>query len=233
MKPLLKLIIAILLPFTTLGHGYWIELQGSHKVNEPVTIRLYFGEYSIGERLSDNFLDRMKDIKVYIQHNGTKEDVTMTQQKDYWEGTYTPQNEGSYEIIGINDERDVQDWTQHGLGIVRPIQYLKAIYQAGPQQSVLKASSFLDVIVSGKDGRYFIKLYKNSQVNASAKLTVTHPNGEETSLETDEEGNAVFTATTPGLYLIGAEWIDPVPGKFKGKDYKTVRHKLDYSLYHL
>lgn len=233
MKTLLKLIIAILLPFSTMAHGYWIELQGSHKVNEPVTIRLYFGEYSIGERLSDNFLDRMKDIKVYVQYNGTKEAVTMTQQKDYWEGSYTPQKEGSYEIIGINDERDVQDWTQHGLGIVRPIQYLKTIYQAGTQQSDLKASSYLDVVVSGKGNSYSIKLYKNNQANASAKIIVTHPGGAETSLETDKEGNAVFTASKPGLYLIGAEWIDPVPGKFKGKEYKTVRHKLDYSLYHL
>lgn len=235
MKLLPRLIALLLLtlPLSVFAHGYWIETQGSHQVNQPVTIRLYYGEYMSGERLSGSTLDKMKEIRVSVSTPaGEQVAVTMKQLADYWEGNFTPQTEGGYTITGINDEREVQDWNRHGLGIVRPVQYLKAIYQVGGATTALSPSSFLDVAVSKPQGSsYAIQSFKNNVPFAGATILVTHPGGEETTLVADKDGKATFTVDKPGLYLVGIEWIDKTPGQFKQKNYETVRHQLDYSLY--
>lgn len=226
------ILVLTLLPFSVFAHGYWIEVQGSHKTNEPVTVRLIFGEYITGERLSGNFLDRMKEIRMYVRTSGKEEPIAMKQFKDYWEGTFTPSQEGSYEIIGINDEREVQDWTKHNLGIVRPVQYLKTVYRVGNANSKQGSSSFLDITVSSTEkGTYHIQVFRNNSSYQSDKLVIVHPDGEETTLKTDKDGKAVFTAKTSGMYLIDVEWIDKTPGQFKQRPYESVRHKLDFSLY--
>lgn len=232
--PRLITLIVLAWPLSLFAHGYWIETEGSHKVNEPVIIRLFFGEYTLGDRLSGSTLDKMKDIRVFVRIPGAgQQPVAMKQLTDYWEGTFIPQAEGSYEIIGINDEREVQDWNRHGLGIVRPVQYLKTVYQVGAAVTPASSSAFLDVVVSKVDEKtYTVQGFKNNAVFASQNIVVTHPGGEETVLNTDKDGKATFTAEKAGLYLVDVEWIDTIPGQFKGKNYETVRHKLDFSLYH-
>jgi hypothetical protein len=189
LKKLITGLMIVCLPFTSMAHGYWVEVEGSHKINEPVTIKLFFGEYITGERLSGNFLDRMKEIRVFVRiSGGEQQQVTMKQLADYWTGTYTPQKEGSYEIIGINDEREVQDWTKHNLGITRPVQYLKAAYQVGAAATAPLSSSFLDVTVSNTSpDTYQLRVFKNNAAFASTKVIVTHPDGEETTLYTDQQ----------------------------------------------
>lgn len=234
MQLFIRLVIAIvLLPFTAFAHGYWMEAEGSHKIKEPVTVKLFFGEYIAGERLSGEKLDRMKDIKVYVATpGGEKQEVIMQQLHDYWEGTFTPQAEGAYEITGINDTREVQDWTKHDLGITRPIQYLKTSYLVGNNNAFQPASLFLDANIHEISKRkYEVLLTKNKLAVPSEKVTVTEYNGEAKDLVTDKDGKASFTLDKPGVYLIGVEWIDKTPGTFKDKPYETVRHKLDVSLY--
>lgn len=226
MKKVLSALIAFALPIVSLAHGYWMEVVGTGKVNTPAQIRLYFGEYVSGERLSGNFLDRMKEIKVFVQGK----EVAMKQQNDYWEGEFTPNKEGSYTITAINNEREVQDWTKHDLGIVRPIQYLKTVYLVGTTYSPVWTDLFLDAVIrKEKDLTYIISINKNGSPFTEARITVTHPDGEETF----HTGNNInFTAPKSGLYVIDIDWIDKTPGQFKGKQYASVRHKLDYSLYH-
>lgn len=223
----------LLLPFAGFSHGYWMEVQGSHKLKEAVTVRLYYGEYSSGEKLSGKPLDKMKDIKVFaLAPGGTKQEIAMKQLPDYWEGSFVPETEGTYQLNGINDTREVQDWTQHHLGITRPIQYLETSYQVGSVITKRVSASFLNVQWKAVDGHYEISVLKNNQPLAGAELTVSLFGKQEKVLRTDKEGKASFHAETPGVYLVGTEWIDQTPGSFKEKAYQTVRHKLDYSLYH-
>lgn len=225
MKKILSAFFALAIPFISFAHGYWIEIIGSGKINTVVQVRLYFGEYVSGERLSGTFLDRMKEIKVYIQ----EKEIAMKQSGDYWEGQFTPDKEGSYIISAINNEREVQDWTKHDLGVVRPIQYLKTVYQVGTATSGITSSLFLDAVIKKeKENSYAISVFKDGAAFSEAKITVTHPDGEETF----HTGNNIsFTTPKSGLYVIDIDWIDKTPGQFKGKQYQSVRHKLDYSLY--
>lgn len=198
-----------------------------------MTIKLYFGEYGAGETLSDTYLDRMKEIKVFvITPGGQQVAVEMKQLKDYWSGSYTPQAEGVYTITGINEEREVQDWKRHNLGIVRPVQYLKAIYKVGNKDNQQSSKLFLDTEINTlSPGNYSIKVFKNASPYAGSTILITHPDGGETKLETDKDGLAKFTAPKAGLFLVDVEWIDKTPGQFKEKAYETIRYKMDFSLY--
>lgn len=227
-------IMLLLSPLSVFAHGYWIELEGNHQAKQPLTVKLIFGEYHLAEKLSGNKLDRMKDIRVtIILPDGKQQSIEMKQLPECWQGTFIPETDGIYTILGINDEREVQDWTQHGLGIVRPIQYLKAVYEVGkPSGNNFVTAHLFDInIKKTGTGNYELYLSKDKKPVDTCYVTIVNPAGEEEEVKTDANGKATFSTKTDGLYLVGVEWIDKTPGSFKGKEYKTVRHKLDYSLY--
>ena len=151
---LLRGLLSVVLLFLSIAagaHGYWIEVEGKHQTQEATIIRLYYGDYAMGEKLSGATLDKMKDIKVTVlAPGGYKEEVAMTQKADYWEGYFIPKVFGRYVVIGVNDTRDVQDWTKHNLGITRPVQYLKTTYDVGKTVTETPSPLFLDVRVDAK-----------------------------------------------------------------------------------
>lgn len=235
MQLLKKILLALVLatPLNLLAHGYWIELEGPHKAKETLTIKLIFGDYHLAERLTGDKLDKMKDIKVFITlPDGSKQAIAMTQQNDCWKGTFVPQTDGNYTISGINDEREVQDWTKHGLGITRPVQYLKTVYTVGKKAAEHSSGDLFDLRIQEKaKGHYEALLTKNNTPLDTCYITVVNPAGDEEEVKTNREGKATFTTAKPGLHVISVEWIDKMPGTFKGKEYKTVRHRMDYTLY--
>lgn len=215
------------------AHEYWIETIGSHKVNEPVMVRLYFGEHAVGTRMAGKSLDKMKDIHMsVVNSDGSKQALAMAQRDSFWEGSFTPQATGSYEIVGINDEREVQDWTKHNLGIVRPIQYLRSTYIAGKKVTSQGAGLYLDAnIKKASKGKYQFSIVKEGKTVQPGMVTVSSFGGKEQTLDVDANGNATFAADKDGVYLVSIEWIDKTPGEFKEKKYETIRHRLDLTLY--
>ena len=230
MKHFIILILFCLSSLQLLAHGYWLELEGSHKVDKSFTIKMYYGDYPVGERLSGKTLNKMKDIKVLvITPAGEKQSVAMTQRKDYWEGQFIPTTKGSYVIVGINEEREVQDWTKHHLGITRPVQYLKYRYDVGTQTG-LSSGLFLDATLTKLSRKkYEVLLTKDGKPLPRQKLVVAEFDNGEEHYQTDKQGRVNILLENPGLYIFSVDWIDTRPGNFKGKDYETVRHRLDVS----
>lgn len=224
--------LILLFSINAKAHTYWVTTEGSHRVNEWVKIKIYFGEYVTGELLSGKALDKIKDIKILVRISGEADNfIEMVQDTGFWEGSFVPHKEGSYEIIGLNNTREVQDWTKHGFGIVRPVQYLKHVYQVGNLATQQSSSAFFDITLNQlNDSIYSGKIFKNNSVAAHCKFFISTPNGDETAYETDQHGNYTFTATKPGLYLIGIDWIDNTKAVFKGKPYNSTRHRMDASI---
>ncbi|MFT3981654.1 MAG: hypothetical protein QM687_14360 [Ferruginibacter sp.] len=230
---ILALLAWIAAPLMSQAHTYWFVTEGSHKVNEPVQVKIYFGEYVTGELMSGKSLDKMKDIKVWVRLAGSPDmAIVMTQDTGYWKGSFTPLKEGTYEIIGINDTREVQDWTKHGFGIVRPVQYLKQLYQVGAGATAQSSAAFLDITVAKEHKDYVLQVFKNGKPAGKTKFFISQPDGEEVPVETDETGKAIYKPVAAGLYIVGIEWVDKTPGQFLGKDYASVRYRLDASLQH-
>lgn len=230
--PGIFLLVAILCSFylNSNAHTYWIQAEGTYKVNEPVLIKIYFGEYNTGELMKGKALDKMKDIKILVRYSGLPDmPINMIQDSGYWKGSFIPAKEGSYEIIGLNDTREVQDWNKHGFGIVRPIQYLKYIYQVGKTETAQSKKAFLDINWKKSGDQYKIQVIKNGQPASRLKFFISRPDGEDVAVETDEQGNLTYRPTITGLYIIGIEWVDKTPGNFLGKDYASIRYRQDAS----
>ncbi len=231
MKKINLIIAIILLPLLSMAHGYWLEVVGSGKVNEVAKIQIFYGEFENQRRETGKLLDKMSEIKIYVlDANGNKLEVAMTQTNTHWEGIFTPETDGLFQIIGINDTREVQDFTKHNLGIVRPVQYLRTIYQVGEGSGEQIALNPMDVLLKQSGENLLLSVSKDNRAFAKIKVKIINPEGWMKEKITNENGKTQTKINMKGLYLIELEYIDKTAGSFKGKDYQTVRYRCETTL---
>lgn len=231
MKKINLIIAIILLPMLSMAHGYWLEVVGSGKVNEAAKIQIFFGEFENQKRETGKLLDKMSEIKIYVlDAEGNKTEVTMTQTNTHWEGTFTPKNDGLFQIIGINNTREVQDFTKHNLGIVRPVQYIRTTYQVGEGAGEQSVANLMDVLVKQSGDNIMISTWKDNQAFSKIKVRIINPEGWAKEKITNENGKTQTKSNMKGLYLVELEYIDKTAGNFKGKDYQTVRYRCETTL---
>ncbi|GAB3509633.1 DUF4198 domain-containing protein [Emticicia fontis] len=231
MKNKIMVFALLLTPFLSQAHGYWLEVKGSGKVGEPAKIQIFYGEYLNQGRMKGKSLDKMNEIKLFvIDEAGNRIDVPTVQTETHWEGTFTPKTEGNYQVMGINETREVQDWVKHNLGIVRPMQYLRTNYTVGKATAATKPNNYLDIIASESDNGINLNAFKNNAPADKVKLTVISPDGWEKVKVTSERGRASFTPNIKGVYLIEAEWIDKTPGTYKDKPYESIRYHSETTI---
>jgi hypothetical protein len=114
-----------LLPSAGIAAAYWMEVKGSGKSNEPVTIRVIYGlidEYSIRHRDTGKELNLVGEFKVHIlDENGQRITIGLSRKADCWEGEFTPTHNGVYRILGINDSHPVIDRSRAGERMLNPL----------------------------------------------------------------------------------------------------------------
>ncbi|PLK43714.1 DUF4198 domain-containing protein [Emticicia sp. TH156] len=231
MKIKLAVLAFILMPYVLQAHGYWLEVKGSGKPGEPARIQIYYGEYVNQGRMKGKSLDKMNEIKLFvIDEAGNRQDIPIKQTETHWEGTFTPATEGNYQILGINETREVQDWHKHNLGIVRPMQYLRTNYKVGKGAVQAKSVNYFDIVATESDNGINLTAFKNNVPADKAKLTIISPDGWEKVKITTEKGRASFVPNTKGVYLIEAEWIDKTPGTYQDKPYESVRYHTETTI---
>jgi uncharacterized GH25 family protein len=219
-------LITLLVPFWSHAHGDWIEVKGSGKVGEPAKIELIFGAYENQERLKGKALNFLAEFTVaVIDPAGNRQILALTQTETCWEGSFTPKIEGTYQVLGTNEERGVVDWTTHGFDVLRPKEYLRTHYVVGRASEVSQNTQFLDVLWSKSGAEVKLTAYLNGNKTPKTKLLISNPEGWEKIKYTNAQGEATFLPNMKGWYLIEVENLDKTPGTFKGKDYKMIRNK--------
>ncbi|MBP1651075.1 MAG: Nickel transport complex, NikM subunit, transrane [Bacteroidetes bacterium] len=63
MKKVIDVIVEIVMPLLSMAHGYWLEIEGSGKVGETVTLKVYFGE------IDDNKVRYRCNYSYYKKHS--------------------------------------------------------------------------------------------------------------------------------------------------------------------
>ena len=217
------------------AHGYWFDIKGSGKVNQPIKIQVCFGEiddYNIRHREKGSELALIGTFKVFIiDEKGVRTDITIKQLSDCWEGTFTPKTKGVYQILAINEELPVVDRSSTGGKNVRPIDYLCAAYKVESNNAVQQPFQVLDILTAKNGKLITIKAYKDKKlVERSTKLRIFNPDNWEKSPEIHENGEAVFMPTMKGLYIIRQDWTDNTSGQYKGVSYSGIRHRCNYCL---
>lgn len=234
-KILYSLFVLLLLPFLSSAHGYWMDIQGSGKINQPVHIQICYGEideYGVRHREKGMELPFSGDFKVrIINEKGRITNLSLRALSDCWEAIFIPEEKGTYQILASNDVLPVVDRSKTGGKNVRPIDYLCAVYRVESSSSILKPVQFLDIVTYTKGDLTVVKAFKNGKEAAGIKLRIFNPDNWEKELTTNENGEAIFAASRKGLYIIRQDWIDPTPGQYKGISYTGIRHRCNYCLY--
>ncbi|MBB5637214.1 hypothetical protein HDF26_004447 [Pedobacter cryoconitis] len=229
------LLLLVSLPFISQAHGYWFDIKGSGKANQPVQIQICFGEideYNIRHRETGPELIQLGDFKItVIDAHGKKTSIQIHPKADCWEGTFIPKEKGVYQILGINETLPVVDRSKTGGKNVRPIDYLCAAYQVEQSGYISGPVQFLDIVTSKREKLVVVKAFNNGHpASSTTKLRVFNPENWEKSLEIDEHGEAVFMPAMKGLYIIREDFTVPVTGTYQGLPYTSIRHRCNYSL---
>ncbi len=232
MKNKSSFLVFFLLPLLGFPHGYWLEVPVSAQKGTPVTVKLFYGEYESQVREEGARLDKMAEIRVFVTApDGSRQQLDMKQTNTHWEATYTPRSEGYYEVIGLNDTREVQDWTRHKYGITRPVQYLRTHFTVGEATPLISDPFFLDVYAQVNLNNVEIYALKEGRPLGKVNVKVVNPDGWIQEPVMNKTGFASVVPNSEGFYVVELEWLDKSPGEFKGKAYETVRYRCDMSFY--
>lgn len=234
MKKATASLLFLFLPLLTQAHSYWLELKGSGKVGEPVTVQCYFGELENGLREKADKLGGIKSFTASVMlPDGSTQPLTLAPAENCYQAQFTSSQAGTYQVLLVNDTRAVQDWTSHKMGIVRPREYLRAVCQVGGGSLSAKPVYYLDVtpqvaLVSGQPATLLVT--KDGAAYANAPVKLTTPDGKQTKQTADANGQLTLTPTGAGQYVVDVDFMDKTPGQYQGKDYQAVRNKTALTL---
>ncbi|MBA4054930.1 MAG: hypothetical protein C0490_09480, partial [Marivirga sp.] len=233
-----------------MSHAVWMESLYKGVVGDEVVLNLYFGEFEKDLREKDEKLNGMSNFKaLYIHENHEPVFVPLTKRNKSFNGVFTAKEPGFYQILAINDEREVQDWTKHGLTVIRPVEFQRSSFTAFSEEKTdsvnIKPYFFLDIIPDyelshkGEVCSIFEKgklitgtIYLNKKPLLHTKIiNVYSPERKISTINSDGNGKFSFKAESAGMYLLTATLGDATPGKFKGKDYKFIRYHISTTLY--
>lgn len=233
-----------------MSHAVWMESSYKGVVGDKVVFDLYFGEFEKDLREKDEKLNGMLDFKaLYIHENNEPVVVPLTKRNKSFSSMFTANKPGFYQILAINDEREVQDWTNHGLTVIRPVEFQRSSFTAFSEEKTdsvnIKPYFFLDIIPDyelshkGEVCSIFEKgklitgtIYLNRKPLLNSEIiNVYSPEHKMSVVNSDGNGKFSFKAESAGMYLLTAVLGDATPGKFKGKDYNFIRYHISTTLY--
>lgn len=202
---------AVLFPTAARAHYIWLE---THK-GAPV---LYFGEYD--EKLHERSPGRLDDIRspqAWTLDRGARRALPLERESDRFVG----RSAKSRSVIAEETGHAVRDWTEFGVGIVRPLFYAR--YAASALERVEPALT-LDVLPAGGQPGSFV-VYFRGQPLPKAKLEIYAPNGWKQEHRAGESGQASFKLPWPGQYVVEVTHLEKSPGEFEGARYESLRHR--------
>ncbi|WP_300688362.1 hypothetical protein [Chryseobacterium sp.] len=225
-----------LLPQFTKASAYWMEIHGSGKLKDPVKVQMFYGfidDLSERHRTTGAEFQEIKNFHFFIlTAKGEKMKLELLQKGDHWEGTFTPDKEGVYRILGMNEQQPVLIRSKNPQENVRPIDFMSGAYYVGKYSANDSPAQFLDIILQEKEGIYTISPYRNMKpAEKGTMLRIFNPENWEKNIRVDENHQAVFKPTLPGLYVIRQDWYDNTPGTFQGSPYGKIRYRNNYCLW--
>ena len=238
--------ILLIVPFVLalMSHAVWMESSYKGVAGDEVIFNLYFGEYEKDLREKGDKVNGMADFKaMYIHENGKPVSVTLNKTNNSYQGKFVATEGGFYQILAINDEREVQDWTKHGLTILRPVEFQRSSFTAFSEKKTVKVDVqpyfFFDIIpdytlnhkgevcsIFEKGKVISGKVYLDKKPISEVEIKVYTPDKNILTLAADEAGGFTFKADKEGAYLITSTINNDEPGSFKGKDYNLTRYHI-------
>lgn len=215
------------------AHYIWIETPFQWKTGKTDTIRFFYGEYAEGAREeAGKRLEEVNGLTAWIiTPAGEKQPLALQKMKNHFSALYAPKLEGHYEIVLSDVEREVVDWRQYDVGIVRPTHYAYQTFFVGntTANGSIGADLKFKIVPVKLQTSYAVnkplalKLLFDAK-DLKGKIMVYAPNTWMKEIES-EDGVYAFTPLEKGRYIIESIYKERVPGNFKGKEYEATRHR--------
>lgn len=233
---LLFCLSAFLFPHLTKASAYWMEIHGTGKIKDQVKIEVCYGfidDLSERHRSTGPEFQRIKDFIFFLYNaKGEKLKIELQLMGDHWVGTFIPNQEGTYRILGMNDQQPVLVRSQNPQENVRPIDFMCGAYQVGIPSSNNPPLPLMDIRLFEKNGIYTIFPYRDMKpAEKGTVLRIFNPENWEKNILVNENNKAFFKPTMPGLYIIRQDWQDNTPGIFLGTSYAKIRYRNNYCLW--
>ena len=238
------ILLIVPLALALMSHAVWMESSYKGVAGDEVIFNIYFGEYEKDLREEGDKINGMADFRaMYIHENNKPVSVTLIKTNNSYQGKFAAKEAGFYQILAINDEREVQDLTKHGLTILRPVEFQRSSFTAFSEKKTEKVDVhpyfFFDIIpdytlnhkgevcsIFEKGKVVTGKVYLDKKPISEVEIKVYTPNKNILTLVADNTGGFSFKADKEGTYLITSTINNDKAGSFKGKDYKLTRYHI-------
>lgn len=197
------------------AHYLWIERDGAQA-------RVYFGEVNEVREQSPGRLDEIVAPRLLaIAGDGAERELAAQRRR----GSFAVAGAGRADtLVAIEARYAVQDWTRHGIGVVKPMFYARS--SAWPATSPLATSAAMRLDVRPAPGRtQAVEVLFDGKPLAGAKVVVHAPNGWDQEHKADEQGRAQVSMPWRGQYVVEAIHKEAAAGEFEGKRFEAVRHR--------
>ncbi|MBC9795976.1 DUF4198 domain-containing protein [Sinomicrobium weinanense] len=235
MKKLILLAIAVLALQQANAHFLWLETGAKGKPGQSHEVRVYFGEYSLGQKeKTDGHFTNAEDFTLHlISPEGKKTILNRKAAADHYTASFVPKVPGVYRVVLTNNNVQVVDYTEYDLGIFKT-EYasVATIYVGAETSGDQKASSLskLEIIPLEEGEGISLQLLYDGKPLAENELKVFLPGGWEKTLHTGEDGKVSFSLPWNERYVVETSHKEQVPGTFKDKDYEYIWHFTTYSI---
>ena len=97
-----------------LAHALWIETNTTGKIGQKQEVKIYFGEYAVDERDSvTKWYSNVKDFTIWIvAPDKQKVQLSTTAAVNYYQTSFTPDNEGVYTLMIAYEAKDLGGTTK-------------------------------------------------------------------------------------------------------------------------
>lgn len=196
------------------AHYLWLEKEGAGA-------RLYFGEVNEVREQSPGRLDEIPAPKAW---NAGGAALNASRGK----GSFAIEGKTGQDLAAAETGYAVQDWTRHGIGVVKPMFYARS--SAWPARAVAAAPELRLDVQPVPGAANTVRVLFDGQPLAGAKLAVHAPNGWDQEHKADEQGRVTLSLPWRGQYVLEAIHKEAAAGEFQGKRYEAVRHRATLSL---
>lgn len=210
------------------AHYLWIESAGEQESGQT-EVKIFYGEYEEGVRESaGGKLDEVTDIRLLLPGN---EEAAAEPQKagDHFKAELPGDTSGFLQLEELG--REVIDWTEYDIGVVKPNYYASAVLDGGKEAlpAVPENKTRLAVYPLELGTKVKLQVFFEGQPFHGAKVKAHAPNLWSRELKTDDSGTVEIDLPWPGQYVFEVIYKEKVPGEFKGKPYEAIRNRATFT----
>lgn len=233
MKKMIFLLLTLFLSFVAtsiFAHALWIETAATGKVGQKQPVKVFYGEYAdLGRDSVATWYSDVKEFSLWlVGPDNKKTQLTLSPGLNYFEGSFTPDQNGSYTLMVSHEAKELGGTTKYHFLSSASVSVGNVAPALAQNDNALRLH--LDDVSSLK-AKKAIKMTAFLQTAAAPKkaVTVFSPVGWSKEFYTDANGAFEFTPLWAGRYVVEISDMDKTPGQHNGKDYKATWKGATYS----